>query len=120
MDAPSKFAVLNVGVNPVAFQETLDILFGWISRGEKKYLSLCNAYTVTEAYDAPQVGQIINGSDLAVADGMPLVWMAHALGYTRAERIYGPDLMLALCEQGQSRGVKHYFYGATPDVLAEL
>lgn len=120
MNVPPKFAVLNVGVNPVAFQQTLDVLFDWISCREKKYLSLCNAYTVTEAYDAPQVGQVINGSDLAVADGMPLVWLAHALGHARAERIYGPDLMLALCDQGQPRGVRHYFYGATPDVLVQL
>ena len=34
---------------------------------------------------------------MATTDGMPLVWLAHKFGFKEATRVYGPDLMLALC-----------------------
>jgi N-acetylglucosaminyldiphosphoundecaprenol N-acetyl-beta-D-mannosaminyltransferase len=50
---------------------------------------------------------------------MPLVWLGRLKGLD-VGRVYGPDLMLALCEQGLAEGWRHYFYGATDDVLADL
>ena len=38
-------------------------------------------------------------------------------GYNHVTRVYGPDLMLALCEYSQSRGFRHFLYGSTPEVL---
>ncbi|MBI4626704.1 MAG: WecB/TagA/CpsF family glycosyltransferase [Verrucomicrobia bacterium] len=36
------------------------------------------------------------------------------------ERVYGPDLMLAVCDQGRASGLTHYFYGGAPGVAEEL
>jgi N-acetylglucosaminyldiphosphoundecaprenol N-acetyl-beta-D-mannosaminyltransferase len=36
------------------------------------------------------------------------------------ERVYGPDLMLAVCDAGRATGLRHYFYGGGPGVAAEL
>jgi N-acetylglucosaminyldiphosphoundecaprenol N-acetyl-beta-D-mannosaminyltransferase len=50
---------------------------------------------------------------LSVPDGMPLVWIGKLSG-NQVERIYGPDLVLSLCERGQDYGFRHYFYGGDP------
>jgi N-acetylglucosaminyldiphosphoundecaprenol N-acetyl-beta-D-mannosaminyltransferase len=36
------------------------------------------------------------------------------------ERVYGPDLMLAVCDAGRASGLRHFFYGGNPGVAGEL
>jgi N-acetylglucosaminyldiphosphoundecaprenol N-acetyl-beta-D-mannosaminyltransferase len=53
---------------------------------------------------------------------MPLVWLSRWKSRTTVSRVYGPDLMLALCELSTERGYSHYFYGGAqvvPELLAE-
>jgi N-acetylglucosaminyldiphosphoundecaprenol N-acetyl-beta-D-mannosaminyltransferase len=47
---------------------------------------------------------------------MPLVW----LGPRGVERVYGPDLMLAVCDAGRAVGLRHFLCGGAPGVAAEL
>jgi len=35
-------------------------------------------------------------------------------------RVYGPDLMLRVCEYTRTRGFSHFFYGGAPGVAEEL
>jgi N-acetylglucosaminyldiphosphoundecaprenol N-acetyl-beta-D-mannosaminyltransferase len=59
---------------------------------------------------------------MVTPDGMPLVWFSHLKGYTFVERVYGPDLMLAVCEHSLSPGYRHFLYGGgkgVPELLAE-
>jgi N-acetylglucosaminyldiphosphoundecaprenol N-acetyl-beta-D-mannosaminyltransferase len=50
---------------------------------------------------------------------MPLVWVGRLQGH-RAARVYGPDLMLALCAVSREPGYRHFFFGSTDAVLAVL
>ena len=36
------------------------------------------------------------------------------------DRVYGPDLMLNLCEHGVGEGFTHFFYGGNPGVADDL
>jgi N-acetylglucosaminyldiphosphoundecaprenol N-acetyl-beta-D-mannosaminyltransferase len=36
------------------------------------------------------------------------------------ERVYGPDLMLAVCENSLKQGYRHFFYGGAPGVPERL
>jgi N-acetylglucosaminyldiphosphoundecaprenol N-acetyl-beta-D-mannosaminyltransferase len=36
------------------------------------------------------------------------------------QRVYGPDLVVSLCEHGIARGYRHYFYGGETDVAEQL
>jgi N-acetylglucosaminyldiphosphoundecaprenol N-acetyl-beta-D-mannosaminyltransferase len=42
------------------------------------------------------------------------------MGPEKVERVYGPDLMLAVCDKGRASGLRHYFYGGKPGVAEEL
>jgi N-acetylglucosaminyldiphosphoundecaprenol N-acetyl-beta-D-mannosaminyltransferase len=64
----------------------------------------------------PGFRRIFNESWLTTPDGMPVVWM----GPPGVERVYGPDLMLAVCDAGRASGLRHYFYGGNPGVADEL
>src|SRR5687767_12460284 len=57
-------------------------------------------------------------SDLSVADGMPLVWLARLTGIPLRERVAGANLFEALRE-GRGRPLSVYFFGG-PDGVAEV
>lgn len=117
--SPFRFRVLATEISAVTLSEVVMSITGWIAQRERYYVNVCNADVVLQAYDDPRLAAIINASGLAVPDGMPLVWMGRRKGYP-VGRVYGPDLMLALCEYGLKADWRHYFYGGTPQVLEDL
>jgi N-acetylglucosaminyldiphosphoundecaprenol N-acetyl-beta-D-mannosaminyltransferase len=73
-----------------------------------------------ECYDYPDLRDIYNHSGLTTPDGMAIVWLLRAKGFRDVERVYGPDLMRAVCQKGVERGYRHYFYGGAPGVGEKL
>lgn len=120
MSRPPRFNVLNIGVDPLGFQPAVDAIFEWIAAARRSYISLCNAYTIITAYDDPAMAKVVNEAGMSLCDGKPLVWYAHLRGYPQAQRVYGPDLMLAVCDQGQAKNTRHFLYGASQTVLDAL
>ncbi len=51
---------------------------------------------------------------------MPIVWLLRARGFQHVERVYGPDLMQAVCANGLERGYRHYFYGGAEGIPERL
>jgi N-acetylglucosaminyldiphosphoundecaprenol N-acetyl-beta-D-mannosaminyltransferase len=51
---------------------------------------------------------------------MPLVWLCRLKGHEKVQRVYGPDLMLALCGHSIETGFRHYFFGGAVGVPEKL
>lgn len=63
----------------------------------------------------------LNQFDLVVPDGQPVRWALNLLHSSRLkDRVYGPTLMLALCERCATDGVPIYLYGSNQSVLTNL
>lgn len=63
----------------------------------------------------------LNHLDLVVPDGQPVRWAMNLLYRTRLpDRVYGPTLMLKLCERAAREGMAIYLYGSRSDTLAAL
>lgn len=63
----------------------------------------------------------LNQFDLVVPDGQPVRWALNLLHSTHLrDRVYGPTLMLALCERSARDGIPIYLYGSNESVLANL
>jgi N-acetylglucosaminyldiphosphoundecaprenol N-acetyl-beta-D-mannosaminyltransferase len=93
----------------------------WITDGEQHYVCVTGVHGVMECQRDPELRGIHNRSGLTTPDGMPMVWAGRYAG-ARISRVYGPDLMLALCAVAAERGWRHYFYGGgdgTPERLAD-
>jgi N-acetylglucosaminyldiphosphoundecaprenol N-acetyl-beta-D-mannosaminyltransferase len=108
--------VLGVGISAINMQEAVDAIEGWIARRERHYVTVCGVHGVMESQRDPQLRRIINHGGLATPDGMPMVWLSWVQGHRNAGRVYGPDLMLALCERSQTTGHRHFFYGGAPGI----
>jgi N-acetylglucosaminyldiphosphoundecaprenol N-acetyl-beta-D-mannosaminyltransferase len=101
--------------------EVLAQIAHWVDRQERHYVSVCNVHTVIECQHDVAMQKAVNGATIATPDGMPLVWLGRAKSECNVSRVYGPDLMLALCSLSAQNGYSHYFYGGaegTPQRLA--
>jgi N-acetylglucosaminyldiphosphoundecaprenol N-acetyl-beta-D-mannosaminyltransferase len=116
---PPRYRVLDVLISALSPADAVRIVLDWVASGAHRYLSVCPADTILQCHDNPDLAVIVNGAALAVPDGMPVVWLGRLRGLP-VKRVYGPDLMLALCDKGRAAGVRHYFYGGTPELLDTL
>jgi len=64
--------------------------------------------------------QACQAADLAVADGMSVVWALKLLGRPVPERVAGIDLMTRLLEAGDTHGLRVYLLGARAEVVQTL
>jgi exopolysaccharide biosynthesis WecB/TagA/CpsF family protein len=63
----------------------------------------------------------LNHFDLLVPDGQPVRWALNLLHRAQLrDRVYGPNLMLALCSQAEKEGLGVFLYGSTRQVLCGL
>lgn len=112
----ARYNVLGVGVSALTLAQARDLVVGVRGQMRRGYICLGTAHGLTEARRTADLRRIYNEAWLTTPDGMPLVW----LGPDGVERVYGPDLMLAVCEAGRAAGLRHYFYGGIPGVADEL
>ncbi len=69
----------------------------------------------------PQHNYRLNQLDLALADGQPVRWALQWLhGVKLPERVYGPTLMLDVCEACAKQGLPIFLYGNTAELLPVL
>lgn len=118
--SPPRVNILGVGISAITLPEAVAHISNWIDRGDRRYVSVCTVHTVMECRRSPAMRRAVNGAGLATPDGMPLVWLGRRLSQRPVSRVYGPDLMLALCRQSVGRGDRHYFYGGAPRVADRL
>jgi N-acetylglucosaminyldiphosphoundecaprenol N-acetyl-beta-D-mannosaminyltransferase len=117
---PPRIDVLGILVSATTIEESLRVIEGWIARREPHYVCVSGMHGVMESQEDEQLRRIHNEAGLVTPDGMPLVWLCRLKGQREVERVYGPDLMLALCARSEATGYRHFFYGASPAVLDAL
>lgn len=115
-DLPPRTNVLGVGVHPINMEQAVDAIRGWIRRGEKHYVCLAPIHNILACQDDTDLKSLFNHSGLTTPDGMPLVWICRARGYKQAGRVYGPDLMAAVCQSTAASGERHFLLGGHPGV----
>lgn len=120
MPSPARYNVLGTGVSAVSLDEARDLVLSACRQRHSGYICCATAYNVNLARSDTALRTAYNRSRLTTPDGMPLVWLGRWHGHDRVTRVYGPDLMLAVCDAGRIDGVRHFFYGGAPGVAEEL
>jgi N-acetylglucosaminyldiphosphoundecaprenol N-acetyl-beta-D-mannosaminyltransferase len=109
--------VLGVGISAIDPADALGEVTRWIDNGIQHYVCVTGVHGVMESQGDAELLRIHNESGLTTPDGMPMVWAARLAGAKNTQRVYGPDLMLAVCERAEQRGWSCFLYGATDEVL---
>ncbi len=115
--------VLGVGLSAINMTMALHILEQWIQQKEKsRYVCITGVHGVIESQNDEELCHIHNHAGMVTPDGMPMVWMGRLNGKRWMKRVYGPDLVLAMCQKSLEKGYRHYFYGGAdgvPELLAQ-
>src|SRR4029077_14593205 len=112
--------VLGIGVSALNLNSATETVSRALEQKAKGYVCVTGVHGVSEAQKDPALRTILNQSFLNTPDGMPMVWMGRLQGFREMGRVYGPDLLLRVCECSPSRGITHFFYGGGPGVAEEL
>lgn len=118
--APPRFNVLGTGVSALSLDQARDLVVAAAARRAGGCVCCATAYNVQLARRLPALRAAYNRSFLTTPDGMPLVWLARWHGHRQATRVYGPDLLLAVCDAGRAAGLTHFFYGGADGVATQL
>ncbi len=112
--------VLGVGVSAINLPQAIGLFDRWLANGQRGYVCVTGVHGVMEAQRDPEFRKILNRSLLTTPDGMPTVWVGRAQGFRRMGRVFGPDLMLGVCEMSVRRGYSHFLYGGQPGIAEKL
>lgn len=115
----SRVALGEVLVDQVGLPEAVALLDAFLNSGRPHQVVTVNMDFVRLAERIPQFRATLNAADLAVADGMPLVWLSRLKGHPLAQRVTGVDLVNESCRLAANRGRSVFLLGAAPGV-AEL
>ena len=112
--------ILGVGISAINMKQTLAVIEQCISQDKQSYICVTGVHGVMESQRDSRLRSIHNRAELVTPDGMPLVWLGRVWGYPSVRRVYGPDLMLAVCQYSQERGYRHFLYGGAERVAKAL
>jgi len=112
--------ILGVGITPVNLTQAVATLEKWREERRHEYVCCTPVHGLVEAQRDPEFRSALNRAGLTTEDGMPLVWWCRRAGFSGAGRVYGPDLLAAMCEIASQRGHRHFFYGGSPRVVEKL
>jgi N-acetylglucosaminyldiphosphoundecaprenol N-acetyl-beta-D-mannosaminyltransferase len=111
-----RFNVLGVGVCAINMNMALETIERWISEKKSNYITVTGVHGVMESQFDEDLRRIHNEAGMVTPDGMPMVWLGRRRGFEFMDRVYGPDLMLAVCDTSQGTGYRHFFYGGDEGV----
>ncbi|MEV0623162.1 WecB/TagA/CpsF family glycosyltransferase [Nonomuraea sp. NPDC050404] len=75
-----------------------------------------NVDIVRAATRDPELTALVAGSELVVADGMPVVWAARIAGLRLRDRVTGASLVFTLAERAAREGRSVFLLGGEPGV----
>ncbi len=116
-----KRSVLGVAVDVTDYASAVERIVDAAKRKEAFAVTALPVHGImTGARDADHRYRL-NTFDLLVPDGQPVRWalnLIHKVGLR--ERVYGPSLMLALCERLARDGLPIYLFGSREETIARL
>ena len=111
------FSILGLPFDALTLDEVVTRLRAAAQQRRPFLLSTANLNFAVMAQQDVEFRHSILHSELCVADGMPIVWIARCLGLPIPERVSGADIFEALCG-APAPPVKAYFFGG-PDGAAQ-
>jgi N-acetylglucosaminyldiphosphoundecaprenol N-acetyl-beta-D-mannosaminyltransferase len=113
--------VIGILIDAVDYEASVEFIFRAIRERRGVAVSALAVHGImTGVLDAAHKFRL-NHFDLLVPDGQPVRWVLNWLyGAELADRVYGPNLTLKVCERAAAEGEAIYLYGSTPEILCAL
>lgn len=132
LEIPPRTNILGVRISRTSYTEVAQVCRHWIADSNRRatededpgrtahYICVTSVHGIITAVRDRGFRSILNEADIATPDGMPVVWALRSFGAYVQSRVYGPVLMLTLCEQAQALGHRIFLYGGQTKTLERL
>lgn len=119
--SPKSVVLLGVRVDDVTGDEALSLIEDFIREGIPHQVVTVNPEFVVAAQGDEEFRRILNAADLALPDGIGLIWASRLLSRGRPlrERVAGSDLVPKIAALATERGYRLFLLGAAPGVAKE-
>ena len=104
--------ILGVGVDNLTEEEALQRIEEFIESGTPHQVVTVNPEFLVVAQENSQFKKVLVEADLAVPDGIGLLWAARLLGKPLKGRVTGVELMRSLAKLAEKRGHRVFLLGA--------
>lgn len=112
----SRLELAGALIDRVDLSDAVDRIRGFLHSGAPHQVMTVNLDFLTIAQKDRRFRDLINGSDLAVADGMPLVWLSRLKRQPLPQRVTGVELVDRSAAIAADRGEGVYLLGAAPGI----
>lgn len=112
--------ILQSNIDVLGWDDAISRIIDWGSRHESRMVAICNVHVVVTASQDADYQSVINGADMATADGAPVAWALRRMGWPDQQRINGPDLMWRYLREAERKGQVVSFYGGSQTTLDRL
>jgi N-acetylglucosaminyldiphosphoundecaprenol N-acetyl-beta-D-mannosaminyltransferase len=117
-DAP-RLPIGGVGISCTDMPGAVDALFRIAHEGSGGYFAFTCAHGIVDSQQDERLRGILNGSRMAMPDGMPLVWLGR-MKRRPIRRVTAPDFFETVMRDPRAAGIRHYFYGGSPETVERI
>ena len=113
------YSILGLPFDALTQQQAIDAVIFAIEHKQRCFLTTPNLNFLITAQQDDAFYQSVIDSDLNIADGMPIVWIAKLLGIPIKERVAGSDLFAGLSKlKGRDKKISVFFFGGQEGIAA--
>lgn len=109
-------SILGINVSVITSEELKTDILQKIDNKQKFFIASANPEIMLQSKEQPDLKQIINNAEIAIPDGIGVVYASKILGGKIRERITGIDVLYMLCEIAVQKNLSVFLYGAKPGV----
>lgn len=117
MSALPKADIFGLGLSVGSFRDHVAAIATLGKEHRSAYVCCVNVHMCMEAQSDPAFAAVVNGADLATADGMPILKSLNQFTGVGQERVAGNDLMPAVMAEAEKQGLSVFFQGGEQQVL---
>jgi len=111
-----RIPILGIEVDDVTMDGAAERIVAFAASGACHHAVTVNPEFIMEARRTPPFAAVLNAADLAVPDGVGLLWAARWRHQPLRERVAGVDLVERVSAVAAQRGLRVYLLGAQPGV----
>jgi N-acetylglucosaminyldiphosphoundecaprenol N-acetyl-beta-D-mannosaminyltransferase len=121
MSETNKHNILGVQVSAVNYEDAVDQIIIAAHAKQPLALSALAVHGVMTGVLDPEHRYRLNHLDMITPDGQPVRWALNWLhGLRLSDRVYGPTLMLKVCERAAQEKLPIYLYGSQSSTVKAL
>lgn len=113
------YGLLGLPIDAIDFSSLIETMDAAVARRKPFLISTPNVNFLLKSHENPAFRDAVLSSDLCLADGMPLIWIAKLLRVPIQERVAGSDLFGRLKARKETR-LRVFLFGGIGDLAAKV